>query len=661
MRLKCSVAIISVFLSVPVFSQTISEEDSVDLTELDAVTIQTKQQGLTRLSGAENGVKLDQGELFKAACCNLGASFVNNASTDVNYSDAATGAKQVKLMGLSGTYVQLLAETLPVFRGVSSPFSLDYVPGSFMKSLSVSKGASSVKNGFESVTGQINVDYLKPDDEEQINVNVYTDTHTHLELNADANSHYGDKLSTLVMAHYENAFHHMDDNNDGFQDAPTKQNFNLQNRWKYKGARDVFQIGGGMVREDRSSGQMSHKHTEHDQYRIGIGSDHYNLYVKNAFIINRSRSENVAVMASADAHNYQADYGRKHYDAEQQNFYAQAMYEVNLHKVHGLSVGANFQRDDINQSANVATLTREDENVVGAYAQYTYTLGGTFTGMAGIRADHSSEYGTFFTPRCHLKYSPTSFLTMRGSVGRGYRTPHAYAENNNLLASSRKFVVDKLEQEDAWNMGVSTSWYIKLFEKTLSLNAEYFYTTFGNQMVVDYEMDSSAIVVHNLQGDSYSHTFQVDASYELFRGMTATVAYRLNDVKCTYNGVLETKPLTNRYKGLLTLSYKTPLELWQFDANVQLNGGGRLPKAYTLATGAPSWKEHYDAYPMLSLQVTREFRHFSVYAGGENLTNFKQNTPIYGVDAPFGTDFEPTLVWGPVTGVMAYVGLRLKL
>lgn len=635
------------------------EDDELEATELEGITIQQKQVGQTRLSGAENGIRLDQTELFKAACCSLGESFVNNASTDVNYSDAATGAKQVKLMGLSGTYVQLLGDALPIFRGVASPFALDYVPGTFMKSLSVSKGASSVKNGYESVTGQINVEYLKPDDEELVNINLYADSHAKLELNADANHHFSDKLSAVLMGHYENGFHHKDDNGDGFADMPMKQNFNLRNHWKLKTDKDVLQFGGGLVLDDRESGQLVHSAKMHNPYEIGINSSHYNFFVKNALFLNKAREENVAVMAAANWHNYDAQYGHKAFSANQQNLYAQAMYEAKLLKRHGISAGLSFQRDDLEPETD--GFGPEVENVAGAYAQYTYQLGGKLTGMAGVRADHSSLYGAFVTPRFHLKYSPTHFLTLRGSAGKGYRSPHAMAQFNNLLASGRQLVVEDLKQEEAWNSGLSSSWYIKVFGKTLTLNAEYFYTTFAQQTVVDYERDERHIYIGNLEGDSYSHTAQIDAGYELFRGMTATLAYRLNDVRCSYNGVLRAKPLTNRYKALMTLSYKTPLELWQFDANLQLNGGGRLPTPYLLASGSPSWQKDYDAYPLVNLQVTREFRHFSVYVGGENLTNFKQEMPIYGYNDPFGTDFEPTLVWGPVTGIMFYAGIRAKL
>ena len=248
------------------------------------------------------------------------------------------------------------------------------------------------------------------------------------------------------------------------------------------------------------------------------------------------------------------------------------------------------------------------------------------------------------------------------SAGKGYRTVYALAENNYLLASGRNLIVDtNLKQEAAWNYGVSTAFYIPMFGKTLKLNAEYYYTDFANQVVVDYDTHHKDIHIGNLSGKSYSHTFQIDATYPLLKGLELTTAYRLNDVKTTYGGVLRERPLTSKYKGLFTASYKTPLGLWQFDATVQLNGGGRNPEPYTLADGSMSWERRFHSYEQVSAQITRWFRHWSIYVGGENLTGFKQKTTIYGADNPWGKDFEPTLVWGPVHGRMFYMGVRINL
>lgn len=284
--------------------------------------------------------------------------------------------------------------------------------------------------------------------------------------------------------------------------------------------------------------------------------------------------------------------------------------------------------------------------------------------MAGLRADHSNLYGTFFTPRFHVKYSPVDILSLRLSAGKGYRTVHALAENSYLLAGGRRLVIDNLNQEEAWNYGVSAALNIPLAGKTLKVNAEYYYTHFAEQAVVDYDASPDMIWIHNLGsgGKSYSHTMQVDATYPLLEGLTVTAAYRLSDVKSTYaDGQLLTKPLTNRYKGLLTASYKTPLGLWQFDVTLQLNGGGRMPAPYTDVDGNLSWNADFPAFEQLSAQITRWFRHFSVYVGGENLTAFKQKNPIIGASDPWSSKFDPTMVWGPVHGAMFYAGVRINI
>ena len=645
---------------------------------LKEVDIVARKAGTSRLAGAVNGISVNKDELFKAACCNLGESFTTNPSVDVAYNDATTGARQIKLLGLSGTYVQMLTENLPNFRGAAIPYALGYVPGPWMKGIQVSKGSASVKNGYESITGQINVDYLQPEDEQQVEVNLFGDTKSRIEANADANVHLSDKWATEVLLHHENILKNHDDNGDGFYDMPGREQYNLQNRWVYKGDKYIFHGGLGVLKEIRTSGQdkehldPSASASSPDSlnlYRIKLRTNRYEGYMKHAFILDREHGTNIALMSSASLHQLDAQYGNKSYDLNEKNLYGSLMFETNFTRQHNLSLGLSVNHDYLGQRTNVDVpemrRLNEKETTPGAYAQYTYTLGTKLTAMAGARFDHSSIYGSFFTPRFHMKYSPVDAVSIRLSAGKGYRTVFAMAEYNYLLASGREFQIagEGLEQEEAWNYGVSTAFYIPLFNKTLKLNAEYYYTDFKNQAVVDYDYDSRLILIDNLQGKSYSHTFQIDASYPLLKGLEITAAYRLNDVKCTY-GIekeLKEKPLTGKYKALFTASYKTPLALWQFDATVQLNGGGRNPDPYLLADGTPSWSPGFHSFEQVSAQITRWFRHWSIYVGGENLTGFKQKTPIYDAAHPWGRDFEPTLVWGPVEGRMFYAGVRVKL
>ena len=626
--------------------------------ELKEVKVVARKAGTSRLAGAVNGIAVNKDELFKAACCNLGESFTTNPSVDVAYNDATTGARQIKLLGLSGTYVQMLTENLPNFRGAAIPYALGYVPGPWMKGIQVSKGSASVKNGYESITGQINVDYLQPEDEQQVEVNLFGDTKSRIEANADANVHLSDKWATEILLHHENILKNHDDNGDGFYDMPGREQYNVQNRWVYKGKNYIFHGGLGALKEIRTSGQdVEHVHSD-DIYRIKLHTNRYEGYMKHAFILNHEHGTNIAFMSSASMHQLDALYGNKFYDLNEKNLYGSLMFETNFSTQHNLSLGLSFNHDYLGQNLG----KNEKETTPGAYAQYTYTLGTKLTAMAGVRFDHSSLYGNFFTPRFHVKYSPIDAISIRLSAGKGYRTVFALAEYNYLLSSGRNLNISKdLKQEEAWNYGLSTAFYIPMFGKTLKLNAEYYYTDFKNQAVVDYESDKDLIAIYNLMGKSYSHTFQIDASYPLLKGLEITAAYRLNDVKCTYDygKTLKEKPLTSKYKALFTASYKTPLGLWQFDATVQLNGGGRNPEPYQLADGSQSWSPRFHSFEQVSAQVTRWFRHWSIYVGGENLTGFKQKTPIYGAGNPWGSDFEPTLVWGPVEGRMFYAGVRV--
>lgn len=644
--------------------------ETVEGQHIDDVVITKKKNGTMRMGGAVNGQLIGKDELFKAACCNLGESFVTNPSVDVNYSDAATGAEQIKLLGLSGKYVQMLTENLPDFRGASMPYALDYVPGPWMNSIQVSKGNSSVRNGYEAMTGQINVEYLKPEAEEGMSVDLYGEDDFSTEVNAEGNVHINDRLSTQFFGHFNND--KCDDSDgDGFQQMPTMRQFNFMNRWAYLGSKYIFHGGLSGLHEKRESGQMPEHHNENGEplFRVGIHTNRYSGYMKHALVLNREHNTSLALMAEATLHDMDSNFGRKIYNVDEKNVYAQLMFETDITKMHNLSLGASLNHDYLDQhvrfthnEAEPLTKIVEKETTPGAYAQYTFNYNGIVTAMAGVRVDHSSVYGTFVTPRLHVKWQPNDIIGIRASVGEGYRTVHALAENNYMLAIGRKLVIgDNLKQERAWNYGLNASLNIPLGGRTLNVNAEYYYTHFMSQVDVDYDADPTQLRIDNIHGKSYSHTFQVDASYDLFKGMSLTAAYRRNIVKGVYGGVLTDRALQGKWKGLLSASYKTPLGKWQFDATLQLNGGGRLLKPYKLDDGTDSWNRTFKSYEQLTAQVTRWFRHFSVYVGCNNITDFTQSVPVYNAQHPWSQTFDPTMVWAPTDGRKFYAGIRINL
>ncbi|MDE6300044.1 MAG: TonB-dependent receptor, partial [Muribaculaceae bacterium] len=522
--------------------------DTTVWNELEDFVFTQRKSGKLKDLGPENAFQINQAELCRAACCNLGESFTTNASVDVNYSDPATGAKQIKLLGLSGSYVQLLTENMPNFRGAARPYALRYVPGPWMKSISVSKGCSSVKNGFESMSGQINVEYLKPQDPAGEAINLYIDSDVKVEANVDANFHITPKLNTEILAHYEDRFMNHDGNDDGFVDSPDLRQINFQNRWNYLADKYKMHAGFCIINEDSKAGQIGDNfHTEEGfpPYVIRLKTQRYEGYMKHAFILNNERGENIAFMASGSYHGLGSTYGYKGYDIDEANANAQLMYESDFGTAHNLSVGLSYNYDYLNQRLNRENSTNqqwqkllEKETTAGGYAQYTFKFDTRLTAMAGIRGDYSSRFGWFVTPRFNVRYTPVEVLTLRGSVGKGYRSVFGWAEYNYLLASGRQLVVEDVNQEASWNYGANATVTVPVGGHTLRFDAEYFYTRFSRQVIADYDSDPHKLTITNLSGKSFSHTFQIEGSFESDFGLTLTAAWRLNNVKSTYGGVL---------------------------------------------------------------------------------------------------------------------------
>ena len=635
---------------------------------LEEVVISERKMGtIASRTSVLQTQKITYDEICRAACCNLAESFETNPSVDVSYADAATGARQIKLLGLAGTYVQMLTENYPNFRGAASLYGLDYVPGAWMESIQVSKGTSSVKNGYEALAGQINVEFKKPPTADIFSVNLFGSDAGRYEGNADASWHINDKVSTGLLVHYSNDKKQHDGNDDGFLDTPLKEQVNLMNRWYHKLDNYVAQYGARYLHENRTGGQATKHHDFADPYQVHLETNRAELYTKQAYIIDKEKVESVALILSGSYHEQKSMYDRTPYNVYQNNVYASLLYEKEFSPAHSLSTGLSMNYDGFNENllqAGTRKVFDRTEVVPGAYVQYTYNLNDKLIVLGGVRADYSSLYDFFVTPRVHIKYNPFDWFHVRASAGKGFRTANILAENNFLLSSSRKMnIAENLDQEEAWNTGLNLSFYIPLFGKELSLNGEWYYTNFLKQVVVDMDSDPHAVGFYNLDGKSYSNSFQVEATYPFFRGFTLTAAYRYTDAKTDYRnaeGVTRRlkKPLVSDYKALATASYQTPLKKWQFDLTGQFNGGGRMP---TPDATNPLWEPNFNAYTVVNAQITRYFRRWSIYIGAENLFDYKQSHPIIDAENPRGDSFDGSMVWGPVHGRKIYAGLRFNI
>ena len=604
-------------------------------------------------------------ELQKAACCNLSESFETNASVDVVFTDAVSGAKKIQMLGLDGVYTQIQAENVPLIRGLSSNYGLGFIPGTWIESIQIVKGPGSVANGYESMVGQINLEYFKPDQAEKLFVNVYGNTSGRLEVNVQSGYVFNEKVGMNINAHASTVLRENDTNKDSFLDIPRSQQYNLLNRWKFRGKNLVGQIVLHGLYDNKIGGQVGFKPEQGIQvtgpYGIEITNRLANIHTKTGYIVPNEDDMSVALVTNWRYHNQNSYFGPKEYSGIQKSANTDLVFLKGWNeKKHELKLGSSFKYDNYNESFNDSTFARE-EVIPGAFVEYTFRVKEKFSGVAGFRFDHNSKYGSFYTPRLHLKYNPTDKTVLRLTGGRGYRTANVFAESSTLLASSRNVnVLENLNPEVSWNYGFSASHQFKVLGRPASVYASFYRTDFENQVILDLDADAQTVNVYNLTGRSYSNAFQADVTYEPIKRFEVKVAYKWNDVWTNTNRQLQRRMLVKQHKFLSTLSYATNFNKWQFDLTANVNGPSRIPstssnpEAYRLDDESP-W------FFTMNLQVTKRFKWFDLYAGAENLTNFQQDDPVLASNDPYGRFFDASLAWGSQLGINPYVGLRYKL
>jgi outer membrane receptor for ferrienterochelin and colicins len=613
-------------------------------------------------------------ELFKAACCNLSESFETNPSVDVSYNDAVTGSKQIQLLGLSGNYTQLTVESLPGPRGLATPFGLNFIPGPFVESIQLNKGVGSVVNGYESIAGQINVELKKPQTAEKVYINAYINDMTKTDLNLVLTEKFGDRWSSALMLHDNfQGRTKVDYNKDGFRDMTTGNLFTAVNRWNYNGVKGFeSQLGFKILLDDLTSGQTSFDPRKDklttNSYGLGIKTNRYELYAKAGYVFPEKVYKSIGFQFSAFTHQQDSYFGMTNYTGRQKNFYANMIYQSLIGStMHKFRTGLSFLSDNYNELYK-STRYRRTENVPGGFFEYTFTPVEKFNIVTGIRADHNSLFGWFATPRLHIRYEPVKGTTIRMSAGRGQRTANIFAENNSVFVSSRQLSILNaaagkaygLNPEVAWNKGISIDQKFKLFKRNANIALDFFRNDFQQQVIVDLE-DVRQVKFYNLEGRSYSNSFQSEMNFEPIQKLEVRLAYRFFDVKMTYGNQLLQKPFTARHRAFSNLAYE--IKGWKFDYTFNYNGSKRItntmdnPAMYQRATNSPS-------YILMNAQVSKTVGKkwpVDIYVGAENITNYLQGDPIVDTAHPFGPYFDASLIWGPITGRMFYAGFRYKI
>ena len=643
--------------------------------QLNEVTIFSRQLGsfIPYLNPIRTQV-MTGAELLKAACCNLSESFETNPSVDVSYNDAVTGSKQIQMLGISGNYTQLTVENLPGPRGLATPLGLNSIAGPWIESIQLTKGTGSVVNGFESIAGQINVELKKPESAEKLLGNIYVNDQGKTDLNLNVATKLNEKWATALLLHDNFMNNALDMNMDGFKDMPTGNTFSLVNRYKYDNSNGVLAQFGVKVLNDQKVGgetsfnENSDKYTQ-NRYGLAINTQRYELFGKLGYVFPQQKFKSIGLQFNASDYQQASYFGLTNYNANQQSFFTNLIYQSIINStIHKFRTGFSFQYDKYNEDYNLNSYVRK-EIVPGTFFEYTYTPNDQWSLVAGIRGDNNNIYGSFITPRLNIRYEPVIGTVFRLSAGKGQRTANIFAENNSLFVSQRSLMIMgqnnsgaySLNPEISWNKGISLDQKFNVFNNPATLSLDYFRNDFKNQVVVDIE-SAKKIHIYNLAGKSYSNSFQAEVNMTPFTKLDIRVAYRYFDVKQTYSGNLLDRPFIAKHRAFLSVDYATNND-WKFNYTVTFNGKKRIVNPYESyvsfipPTSSPS-------YYLMNAQVSKSFGNnnpMDIYVGVENISNFFQQNTIISADDPFGPNFDASMIWGPVTGRMLYVGWRIKI
>lgn len=668
-----------IFLVVFTFQFGFSQEKKTEEKQLDEVKVQATQKGLKKsIKGTANTTIVSSKELLKAACCNLAESFETNPSIDVNFSDALTGTKQIKMLGLTSPYIMITEENIPSVRGASQAYGLSFTPGTWVESIQITKGAGSVVNGYESISGQINTELLKPMNDVPFFLNVYGSTDFRFELNTHFNKKLSDKWATSLFVHGNTRISKNDMNDDGFLDNPLGKQINTTNRWQYSNPESgwVSFLNFRFMNDEKQTGQIDFN-PDRDRFTTNfwgseINSQRFDIASKTGYVWKDMPFQSIGFQNAFTNHIQQSYFGLNTYDIHQQSYYSNLIFNSIINNtMHKFATGLNFTYDKYSEFVNLDNVSRID-NSLGAFFEYTFDNNDKFSYVLGGRMDYHNRLGFFITPRLHVKYIPWEKGVFRFSAGRGKRAANIFAENQSMFASSRTIsILDNggkiygLNPEIAWNYGVSFTQNFMLFRKKADVTLDFYRTDFQNQIIVDVMQNPQELLFYDLKGKSFANSLQFDFNYEIIKHFNLRSAYKYFDISTDYLSGSFQRPLQAKHRVFANLEYETHIaekgKQWKFDFTWNWLGKQQLPNTDTnaeqdgLGNTSPS-------FSVMNAQVTRVFSSvFEIYIGGENIGNYRQHKAVLGSDNPFGTNFDTSIVYAPIFGQMYYAGLRFKI
>lgn len=641
---------------------------------LNEVTIQAKGSATRFAADIAKVEVLGVREIQRAACCSLAGCFSTNSNVDANVTNIVTDAKELRILGLAGVYNQILVEGMPLIQGLAYPYGPNSYPGTMIEKIFVTKGANSVLQGFESITGQINMEFHKAESAPKLFANIFANSFGETQYNL--NYFVKTKASNyLSIGHLTLPAGNIDRDKDGFRDIVRSKRVSFYNRWSYDNPdkpkwRTNFALR--YLNENREGGLTNYNQSEHkgtsNVYGQNVHINHLDFANKTNYVWNDKTS--LILLVSAFAQDQQSYFGVKSYHGKQLNItssiYADYYYSSQNHNLKaGISHRHNQLNEDIQflEALNVLNYTgiyRTDYDIPGLFVENKLTIS-KFSILTGMRYDQFGRFGWKLTPRLLVRANVTENTDIRFNIGKGYRMAHIFSENPSLLAGNRALLISNdLAPEEAINTGINFIQNFKWNEMSITLSGDAYFTFFQNQIFPDYNSITNAAIVQNFFGKSVSNSYQIENKWIFTPQFDMKLAYNYLEVYRVNDGLRQDLPFVPHHKWTANTSYSTPNDKWQFDVTYRWIGSKIMPSTahYPEQYKQPSQSK---PYAQLDFQVTKRWKSWQLYSGIENIFDFRQKFPILGFDQPFGEYFDPAFNWGPTKGRELYIGLRFSL
>ncbi|MBI5404228.1 MAG: TonB-dependent receptor [Ignavibacteriae bacterium] len=608
---------------------------------------------------------LTEKELCKINSFNFTQALEYTPGIKIQNNCGVCGTNDIRILGLEGQYTQILINGAPIISNLGTVYGLQGFNVEDIKQVEIIKGPGSILYGPEAIAGTINLILKDPIEKPDFSFDVSTSSLLENKFFAGGTKKWN-KVKASLNAEINYFNKRTDGNNDGFTDIPNYKRYILLNRWHIDpGFNTHIELTGRYLYEDRFGGQMNWDAGLHRGGNVVYGESIYTNRQEFIGKINKKISDKVRLESNFSQfyHNQNSFYGTTKYNAGQFSIYGDALLFHKFSDNNSFIFGGGYKHEDYddNTPATGDSILNNPASyrIFSLFMQSENTIFKNLRTSAGIRYNYHNIQKSILQPRFSIKYNPLAYTTIRFSAGTGFRTVNIFSEDHGALTGTRQIIIaEDLKPEKSINFSGGFIQDIDLGNQFIRIMLDAYYTRFSNQIIPDYNSDPASIIYRNLNGYSVSQGFSAVFEYQFSIPLKFKISYDyLNSFRKNDNGKEEIIFFNPKHKINADINYRINKYDMEISLLAKYVGVQRLPlflKPYPRATES-------NPYSIWNFQINKSINHFNIYAGIENIFNYRQDSPLIDPNNPFGDLFDTIYIYGPLEGRKFVFGFHFDI